>query len=153
MKQRWQQLNSREQALVISMSVLVVIFLLYTLFWQPLQKNIANTEKKITRQQELLTWVSEKTALYQQAKITAKPSSGSITGIVNRAARSNGITVTRMQPKGDELQVWIDEVPFYQLMLWLADLAETQGLQVQAIDINDTNTAGVVQVRRLQLGR
>ena len=59
MKQRWQQLNSREQALVISMSVLVVIFLLYTLFWQPLQKNIANTEKKITRQQELLTWVSE----------------------------------------------------------------------------------------------
>ncbi len=152
-KQKWQQLNAREQSLLIVMSVVIGIFLFYSLIWQPLNDNLAKAAKKLEKQQALLVWVQEKTQQYQQANPTTKHRGGSLTGIVNRTARSKNINVTRMQPQGDDLQVWIDEVPFEQLLKWLEQLAMNEGVLIKAIDITKADSNGVVQVRRLQLGR
>ncbi|MDO6505987.1 type II secretion system protein GspM, partial [Colwellia sp. 4_MG-2023] len=59
----------------------------------------------------------------------------------------------RMQPQGDILLVWLDNVPFAQLLLWLESLANNEGLQVQAIDLSQGDSSGEVRVRRLQLGK
>lgn len=154
MKAWWQQLNSREQRLVMVMSVLISIFVLYGLIWQPLNENIADKKLKIERQQALLTWVTESTQRYQQAKRNGGSSSGaSLSSIVNRTSRANNITITRMQPQGDDLQVWIDEISFNQLLTWLEKLASRDGLQVKNIDLSLADQQGVVRVRRLQLGK
>lgn len=154
MKAWWQQLNSREQRLVMVMSVLISIFILYSLIWQPLNENIANKKLKVERQQALLTWVAENTQRYQQAKRNGGSSnSASLSSIVNRTSRANNITITRMQPQGDDLQVWIDEISFNQLLTWLEKLASRDGLQVKNIDLSLADQQGVVRVRRLQLGK
>ncbi|TWX73032.1 type II secretion system protein GspM [Colwellia sp. C1TZA3] len=154
MKAWWQQLNSREQRLVTVMSVLMSIFILYGLIWQPLTENINKTTLKLERQQALLTWVAENSQRYQQAKRNARGSSGaSLSSIVNRTSRANNITITRMQPQGVDLQVWIDEISFNQLLTWLEQLAINDGLQVKNIDLSTADQQGVVRVRRLQLGK
>ena len=152
-KQKWQQLNAREQSLIMVMSVVIGIFLFYSLVWQPLNDNLEKASKKLNRQQELLLFVKEKTKQYQQVKHTNKLTGGSLTGIVNRTAHSKQIKVTRMQPQGDDLQVWIDEIPFEQLLKWLEQLVVNEGVIIKAIDISKAETNGVVQVRRLQLGK
>ncbi|MFT5758250.1 MAG: general secretion pathway protein M [Alteromonadaceae bacterium] len=153
MKIWWQQLNLREKKLVVAMTSLVVIFILYSFIWQPLNDNIAKTEKKIARQQQLLSWVAENTQRFQQAKSNVgNQVSGSLSSIVNRTAGSNKITITRMQPQGDNIQVWIDEIAFNQLLQWLEQLSSQEGLQVTNIDLSDAGKPGVVRVRRLQLG-
>ncbi|MBL4910434.1 MAG: type II secretion system protein M [Alteromonadaceae bacterium] len=152
-QQKWQQLNGREKILVSVMSLVVVIFLLYSLIWQPLNTQLVKSTKKLTRQQQLLTWVEKNTARYQQFNKNGKVSRGSLTGIVNQSARQKNITVTRMQPQGDDIQVWIDEVPFELLLQWLEQLVSVNGLQIQAIDLSATDDQGMVRVRRLQLGR
>jgi general secretion pathway protein M len=58
-----------------------------------------------------------------------------------------------MQPQGNELQVWIDEVAFKDLLKWLEQLSLSEGLQVQGIDLTRGEKSGVVRVRRLQLGK
>ena len=58
-----------------------------------------------------------------------------------------------MQPQGDDLQVWIDEISFNQLLSWLEKLASRDGLQVKNIDLSKADQQGVVRVRRLQLGK
>ena len=68
MKTWWQQLNLREQRLVMAMSAVITIFILYGLIWQPLNESIASSKLKIDRQQTLLTWVEESTQRYQLAK-------------------------------------------------------------------------------------
>lgn len=153
MKAWWQQLNSREQRLVGVMSTLVIIFILYSAIWQPLNNSLVNANKKLARQQALLTWVSENTAHYQQAKqnSTVKSSQGSLSGIVNKSANSYKLTITRMQPQGDNLQIWIDSVPFTQFLFWLEHLVNNESLQVQGIDLTHAERAGEVKVRRLQL--
>jgi len=154
MKAWWQQLNNREQRMVMVMSVLISIFILYGLIWQPLNENIANKKLKIERQQALLTWVADNTKRYQQAERNGRSSNGaSLSSIVNRTSRANNITITRMQPQGDDLQVWIDEISFNQLLTWLEKLASRDGLQVKNIDLSLADQQGVVRVRRLQLGK
>lgn len=154
MKTWWQQLNMREQRLVMAMSAVIGVFVLYGLIWQPLNESIATTKTKVERQQALLAWVEESTQLYQQAKRNGGKSTGaSLSSIVNRTSRANNITITRMQPQGDDLQVWIDEISFNQLLSWLEQLATRDNLQVKNIDLSLADQQGVVRVRRLQLGK
>ena len=154
MKTWWQQLNIREQRLVVVMSALISIFILYSLTWQPMNESIETSKLKIERQQELLTWVQESAQRYQQAKRNGGRSSGeSLSSIVNRTSRLEKISITRMQPQGDDLQVWIDEISFNQLLSWLEKLASRDGLQVKNIDLSKADQQGVVRVRRLQLGK
>jgi len=153
-KQWWQQLNSREQGLVAVMGSTALVFLLYSLLWQPLNTNLANTEKKLANRQALLTWVNENTERYQQIKSNSgsvKKSSGSLSSIISRTANQYQLTITRMQPQGESLQVWLETAPFTELLFWLEHLANNEGLQVQAIDLARSDKAGEVRVRRLQL--
>lgn len=154
MKTWWQQLNLREQRLVIVMSALISIFILYSVIWQPMSESIVKSKAKIDRQQALLTWVQESTQRYQQEKRNGGRNTGeSLSSIVNRTSRIDKITITRMQPQGDDLQVWIDEISFNQLLSWLERLSVRDGLQVKSIDLSKAEQQGVVRVRRLQLGK
>tara|TARA_R110001592_G_scaffold7317_2_gene41095 strand:+ start:10501 stop:10986 length:486 start_codon:yes stop_codon:yes gene_type:complete len=151
----WQGLNLREQRLVLVMGSAFSIFLLYSLVWQPLNDNLANTKKRLASRQALLTWVVDNTARYQSIQSTGsnKQSSGSLSSIINRTANQQQLTITRMQPQGEMLQVWLDSAPFTQLLFWLENLANNEGLQVQAIDLTKGDNPGEVRVRRLQLAK
>ncbi len=153
MKQWWQQLNLREQRLVLALGSAIMVLLLYTLLWQPLNTNLANTKSKLASRQALLTWVDENVSRYQAIKPngSGKKTSGSLSSIINRTANQYQLTITRMQPQGDSLQVWLDTAPFTELLFWLEHLANNEGLQVQAIDLASSDKSGEVRVRRLQL--
>jgi general secretion pathway protein M len=155
MKAWWQQLNRREQQLFLSMSVVIIIFLFYSLIWQPLNDNIIDGRKKLARQQALLSWVNTETQRYQLAKGTnaLNGSKASISTVVNRTASAKGINITRIQPQGDNLQVWIDNIAFEQLLQWLSQLSQNEGIVVGAIDLSRADLDGEVRVKRLQLGR
>lgn len=155
MKAWWQQLNNREQGLVGAMSVVFMVFIFYSALWQPINKNLAQASNKLARQQALLAWVEENTTLYQQAKKSAgkKTFNASISSVANRSAKTYKLIITRMQPQGDDLQVWIDSTPFTQLLFWLEHLANNEGLQVKAIDLTPGDKVGEVRVRRLHLAR
>jgi general secretion pathway protein M len=131
------------------------LFLLYRLFWKPLNDNLVKIKKRLESRQALLTWVNNNTARYQGMKSVggSTPSSGSLSSIVNRTATQQQLTITRMQPQGEILQVWLDSVPFEQLLSWLEHLANNEGLQVQAIDLTQGDNQGEVSVRRLQLSK
>ena len=155
MKVWWQQLNQREQRLVGVMGIAVIVFIFYSAIWQPLNNSLAEATSKLARQQQLLSWVQENTALYKQAKRSGGQvkNSGSISSVANRSAKTYKLTITRMQPQGEDLQVWIDNTPFTQLLFWLEHLANQEGLQVKAIDLTRGDNKGEVKVRRLHLAR
>jgi len=155
MKERWLQLNIREQRLVIAMASVVIFFILYSAIWSPLNKNIDSATKKIERQESLLTLVKAGTATYKSAVGANRGGNrnASLSSVVNQTAGGEKIVIARLQPQGEDLQVWIDEVPFNNLLKWLENLSVNNGINVKSIDITDANKAGVVKVRRLQLGR
>jgi general secretion pathway protein M len=155
MKTWWLALNSREQRLIGSLAGVVSLFIFYSFVWQPLNENIEKGQKKLTRHQELLTFVSSETQRYKAEKKSGnnQASSGSLSSIVNRSAKQQAITITRIQPQSNSVQVWIDNIAFSQLLVWLEQLANKEGIQVETIDLTKGEQPGQVRVKRLQLGK
>jgi general secretion pathway protein M len=57
-----------------------------------------------------------------------------------------------MQPQGDELQVWVDQAAFNNVLEWLKAM-ESMGVVILQADIAEADAAGHIKIRRLQLGK
>jgi general secretion pathway protein M len=71
---------------------------------------------------------------------------------VNQSASRLNITISRMQPQGDELQVWVDQVPFNDVLSWLQSM-ESKGVVILDVDVAETSAPGQIKIRRLKLGK
>ncbi|MFC5706043.1 GspM family type II secretion system protein ExeM [Aeromonas eucrenophila] len=153
----WHGISTREQRLVAVGGSCLLIGLCYWAIWQPVANRIAERERQVVNQQQTLAWLKEKgqeVLAMQGSSGRQIDTSGTLDGVVNRTAFNQKIKIARLQPQGQELQVWIDTVPFDALLLWLATLSDQHGVQVQVIEVARENLApGLVKVRRLQLSR
>jgi len=155
MKQWWAQLPEKERYLVILMTVMITFFLLFHLVWSPINNGLIKEAKKLERNQELLTFVKQSTANIKKGSTAASKGkrSGSLSSVISNVAKRHQISISRVQPQGEDIQVWIEEVSFNQLLIWLDDLKQNAALEVKSIDISEGNQGGIVKIRRLQLGR
>lgn len=153
----WQGISPREQRLVAVGGGILLLGLCYWAIWQPIASRITERERQVLNQQQTLAWLKEKgqeVLSMQGSQGRRIDTSGTLEGVVNRTAFKQKIKIARLQPQGQELQVWIDTVPFDTLLLWLATLSDQYGVQVQIIEVARENLApGLVKVRRLQLSR
>ncbi len=147
-------LSEREQKLLLVGALLGIVGVFYFTVYAPLTASLVQTKLALESERSDLVWVQEQAArasiLRQSAAQTVF--SGSLTQLVNQTTRSAGIPVSRMQPQGEELQVWIDEVAFNDLVIWLNTL-EKRGIVIVQSDLTEVDEQGYVQVRRLQLGK
>lgn len=151
----FQQLNAREKLLVSISAVLLIIAMFYWLVWSPLNTSIEKGKASITSQESLLAWVKKNSNRAIQLRQSAGKNAvfnGTLTQAVNQSASRIKIKVSRMQPQGDELQVWVDQAPFNDVLSWLQSL-ESSGIQILDIDIAETDAPGQIKIRRLKLGK
>ena len=154
MKQWFESLSDREKQLVVGAGIVFAIGLFFQIIWGPLNSRLDKAQMSVQNKQTTLQWVNEKLTEYKQHKGAQKSVvSGSISQIVNSAARRANISLARMQPQGDSLQVQIDEIEFNAFIRWLADLTQNQGLTIEAIDVSEADKTGAVRVRRLQVSK
>jgi len=154
LKQYYQQLSEREQRLLIS-GGLLLLALLYWAVWAPLTQGLAAQKKALDNQQELLVWVQQNAnrALQLQGSTgQAVKFTGSLAQTVNQMAGRLNINITRMQPQGDELQVWVDQVAFNDVLSWLQSM-ENAGIRIMDLDVAESNAPGQVKIRRLKLAK
>ena len=153
--QTFHQLSEREQRLVMISAVVVVVGAFYWLIWSPLSQSLENERKAVTAQQELLAWVQKNANRAAQLRGSAGKNAvftGSLPQVVNQTAARLKIAISRMQPQGEELQVWVDQAPFNDVLSWLQAL-EKVGVVIKDIDIADADSPGMVKIRRLKLGK
>lgn len=151
----WNGLASREQQLVGFASAFLLIGVFYWGIWTPIANAQADAQRNFNAQQQTLSYVKQtanKIAGLKQAG--SKPSiKGSLSAVVNQTASSYGLVITRMQPQGDKIQVWMDDVPFDSLLGYLNDLVQQKGLSLDSIDLAEADAPGFVKVRRIQLAQ
>lgn len=155
LKKRFEQLNDRERKLVLLSAIMVVVLVFYWGVLAPLNASISKNKRNIKQQTELLQWVksnAQRAALLRASSSGTKTFNGSLTQLVNGTAKSVDVEVSRMQPQGDELQVWVDNAGFTSVVNWLNTL-ENSGVRIIDVDIVETNQPGFVKIRRLLLGK
>ncbi|MFM4703070.1 GspM family type II secretion system protein ExeM [Aeromonas bivalvium] len=153
----WRGLSAREQRLLAVGGSVLLVGLFYWLVWQPLGNRIEERERQVKSQQQTLIWLKEKGEQVLAAQAGSGRNidlGGTLDGVVNRTAFNHKIKIARLQPQGQELQVWIDQVAFDDLLMWLAELTDKYGVRVQVIEVaREQLPAGMVKVRRLQVSR
>lgn len=155
LKQRFNALTERERYMVILAGVAIIIAIFYWGLWSPLNTSLQQQQTQLASNQKLLLWVEEQ-ANRAIALRRSGPAKQTFQGTLPQAVTSTtarfNIAISRMQPQGDELQVWIDEAPFNDLMAWL-DTLEDMGIVILQTDITEANDDGIIKVRRLVLGK
>tara|TARA_B110000902_G_C13998993_1_gene471916 strand:+ start:247 stop:726 length:480 start_codon:yes stop_codon:yes gene_type:complete len=155
LKSTFLQLSEREQRLVIISAVLVIVAIFYWGIWSPLNTSLERGQTAVNNQTELLAWVQKNANRAAQLRRSGDNNtrfSGSLPQAVNQSASRMKIAISRMQPQGDELQVWIDQAPFNDILSWLQSMEKT-GVSILDIDITASDLPGQVKIRRLKLGK
>ncbi|MBC3765872.1 type II secretion system protein GspM [Neptunicella marina] len=152
---RYQQLTEREQRIVLVGSIVLILFLFYSLIWSPLSQSVEQGRKNVAAQQKLLSWVSANANKAQQLRRGSNQNnrfSGSLPQAVNQLAQRYQIPIARMQPNGSTLQLWVDQADFAQTVDWLKAI-EDKGIDILDVDIAETTQSGQIKIRRLLLGK
>ncbi|WP_133405267.1 type II secretion system protein M [Parashewanella tropica] len=151
----WNGLAFREQQLVAVAGVVVAITIFYLGIWSPISSAQQNAQADLEYAKQSLMRVKQDANRLMGYKQTnrGQSSRGSLSNIVNQQADRFGLTITRMQPQGDKIQLWLEDAPFNDVLRYLDTLVAKQGLTVDSFDVANTDTLGVVRIRRIQLSR
>ena len=144
----WNGLQRREQQLLSALGVVGGIGLFYVLIWQPLHQARDSQALAAKTAAEQLVWLKGK-----MPQLAAAPAGagGSLSDKVSQSSQQFQIKVSRMQPKDEQLDLMLADVPFEQLLRWLQQLQGEHGVRLVQLEVTDTEDPGVVRVRRLVL--
>ncbi len=145
----WNGLQRREQQLLSVLSVIGGVGLFYALVWAPLHQARDSQALAAVTASEQLVWLKGK--MPQLAAAPAGVAGGSLSDKVSQTSQQFQIKVSRMQPKDEQLDLMLDDVPFEQLLRWLQLLQGEHGVRLVQLEVTDTDMPGVVRVRRLVL--
>ncbi len=155
LKQWYAQQSERDQYMLKVGLIGLVIACFYWGIWQPIHASVERAEQRNQAQQSLATWVAQQRNKAQTLVATNRATAtlqGDMVPVINRTASQFDVAFSRIQPRGDEVQVWIDEIAFNTFIIWLNALEE-QGIKVLQIDVTETAQVGIVKVRRFELGK
>ncbi|MAY25611.1 MAG: type II secretion system protein M [Polycyclovorans sp.] len=148
----WAQLAPRERIMVIVAGTALTLTLLFLLVWEPLVQTRQQRAAALDGARAVAVRLEEIAAELGPAAQQSRPTvpAGALLATVDRAARAGlGDTPpSRIQPEQDrEVRVWIDEIAFENLLRWVDELEQKQGVRAQTIDLERGEQPGRVNAR------
>lgn len=151
----WLRITPREQRLVMVGAVALAIGLLFWGIYQPMAQRAELAQSQLRNEKQLLSWVKNKADdIVALRGSGAKPLSPlPFNQAVSSSARRFNVELVRVQPRGEEMQVWVQPLSFNQLVTWLEYLQQNHGVEAEFLDLDNNDRVGVVDVKRLQLSK
>ena len=155
MKHWFLSLTQRERVMVQAAASVVGIFVVYLLIVEPISSTYEQNKKNVASSMETLQWM--RTAAQEVKKLSGgRGTTGKTKGkqfvlsTVDRSAKNAGLATVmkRVQPESDTgVRVWFENAPFDDLIKWLSIIESKHGLSVNEINIEKTESTGLVNVR------
>lgn len=147
MKEWFEGLNQREQLSLVMLAFALGVYLLYMLAWVPLSERrdqlALQNQGEAQSLQRVDAMVSEITRL--RAGGGAMSAQRNLTALVNQSTSRHSLQVSRLQPnsRGD-IQVRLENAVFDDLVAWLDEVENREGLLVTEVAITRTGESGRV---------
>lgn len=153
-KNGWEDASERDQKLVLILACVIIVAVIYFAFWKPLANDLANNQQQLKNAQQTLQWVEKNAAKLVQAGANSQSKvqpKANLSQLVNRIAKQKNITISRIQTRAGQVDIWIKEVEFNAFIDWLSILKNKYNVQVNSVDLNRDKISGIVKVNRLAL--
>lgn len=138
-------LAGRERVLLLLVLPTVLLLAGLRFGWQPLQDLRAAREAEIASHR-LVTQAAAQAGTLAPA---VEPDPTPFASRVTESAEAAGLRLRRIEPEGEGLRVAIEDAPFSQVVLWIADLEGERGVLLAAIELDRRTAPGNVSARLL----
>lgn len=143
------QLPLRMRQVLILISVLLAVLLIIYGLLLPAQHFADEMARQYRQSHSLLAWMqaneSKARALKQTEQAQEKVVKDSLLSTLADTAQRQQISFKRFEPReGNELRVWLENIPFNKLILWLDSLQRLHGIDTKQITISRRNRPGLV---------
>ncbi|WBA08543.1 type II secretion system protein M [Salinivibrio kushneri] len=157
---QWQSISAREQRLIgVAGGVLLISFLYWGIV-VPIQTQAEQARTAVISEQRVFNELQNKRTQIMQLRAQSGGTRHALASrnqplnqVIAASAGEFNVTITRLQPGEDSVQLGLEPLPFNQLLRWLEQLAQLHGIQAARLSTEATETAGVVKVNRLELER
>jgi len=155
MKQWFEGLESHERIMLLSGVIVLSVFLLYLLVWEPAHSGYDRLKSTISEQRTTALWIQEGAAKVHQLKgagsIAGQGLGGrSLLAVTDSTARAGGLAAAmkRIEPEGrNGVRVWLEGASFDQFVTWLGLLSTKHGINPDSVSMERGEAAGQVNVR------
>lgn len=148
MKNYWQNLNEREQKLLIAGSVILVIYLIYSMVYLPITRTIKTNFLELQEKKQTLGWMQNIETKYVIKKRKNISSSELLSILAQQITHTSFRKYQyQLQQNGSgEIQLSFNEVPFNACIKWLESFSKQYAIKVKQITGEKTQTPGLVKL-------
>ncbi len=156
MMEYWNNLNARQQRVLMIAAAILGALLIYVWVWEPLIETRTAERERVAQQQALLDWLDAIAPLAEQLRQAGSGERAeslgerSLLGLADETARAAGLAgaLTRIEPAGErQVRVWLDGADFVATMGWLEGLSRSQPIRVGQLQVDRSRSRGQVNVR------
>ncbi len=147
--QYFYQRQRHEQWLLLSVAMLLFIYLLYLLAWQPVSqaKHTQTINHHLALEKRVA--VQHLANEYQQlegSQVNHRPNTGeNLTQTIDRSIAKHQLVMTRFQPSSSgDVQIRFDNALFNHLIAWLYDIETNDAIGVKEVSIRPSTHSGYV---------
>jgi len=150
LKEKFAALDKRDQIMLGVLALALALYILVGQLWLGIMDSRDLMAKRVAANDKLITWMQGSVNEIMSLKGGGSASAAdrlSLSQLAQQAAKKSNLRMSRFQPKGDEGQVWLDKVPFSDVLSFLVTLEQQYGVTVLSSSINTANQAGLVNAR------
>jgi general secretion pathway protein M len=154
MSEFWNNLNARQQRILVLAGVVVLALFLYVQVWEPLAEARVAERERLAQQQAMLDWLTAltpvATRMRQESRRSQDLGGRSLLGLADETARAAGLAgaLSRIEPAGDgQVRVWLDGADFVTTIGWLERLSTSHPIEVSQLSVDRGQGVGRVNVR------
>ena len=146
----FEQREPREQLSLRVLAIALALTLLWLLIWKPLQHGRQSAVDDYQRNARLKTWIEDNSnAVRGATRNNASVSAGADwIAQLSRSADSAGVALRGFSPEGEQsVRIQIEAQPFAEVLSWLQQLENEQGIRVANAEFSSTSSPGLINLR------
>ncbi|MEQ8484102.1 MAG: type II secretion system protein M [Pseudomonadales bacterium] len=139
-----------EQRVIAALALALALTIIWLGIWKPVSDWRATEHNRYQNAQAELDWLRANEA---RARAVAGSGAGgggqrALLPVVTRTAEAQGISLNRFQPESSgAISVSVQAQPFNDLLRWLAQLEENNGVSVQRLTVDAEGRPGMVNAQ------
>lgn len=152
--QKWQHLSQREKIILAAGSVFVLLSFFYLMLWSPLVTTADYYRQEVVANKMLLTQIEqvgpEISSLRSQIKRSQIKNQAELISVLEKASKKSrvaqALTSSGFGPQ-NTVRLQFDDVVFDDLVAWLVELQQKNGIVVDTFHIEKTTGIGHVRAQ------
>jgi general secretion pathway protein M len=144
---RYETAAPREQLAAKILGAFLAFVLALLLVVLPLHRFNSNAIADLRAQQDTLAWMQSNRGAIGAGTQKPRAAGDSLLTLANQGARNFGLSFKRYEPNGDGLNLWLEQVPFNQVVKRLDALQRDYGVIAIEFSASKRDEPGMVDVR------